>query len=338
MSVKKHPSKNGHYIIDCRPDGYKGTRLRLPFKGAEAEAKIFEKEMMRANRPPSKVAPTISEIVPDWLDYYKNNRLHTTFLDAIASLKHLQPFFGKYRPNYLTRGLIEQYKTLRLESVKKRTINKELSYLSSMITWAVENDYANTLSFNIKGFPAKQTKAAKPRPLSQKEITAIFEVIEPEYKLIFLLMADVGLRRNEALHLRGSDVLLDEGIFFIKGKGGKERIVPIATDRLRSQLEERKGARGYLSLNPHTQKPYYSIRKALMRAAKSAKVAKSVCHHVLRHSFGTLATVAGVDLKAVQIMMGHESPDTTAMYQHLAADYLKEQAKKMNVDKTGQAK
>jgi integrase/recombinase XerD len=294
--------------------------------------------MMRANRPASKVAPNIAEIVSDWLDYYKNNRLHNTFLDANTCLNHLLPFFGKYRPNHLTRGLIEQYKTIRLEYVKKRTINKELSYLSSMITWAIENDYANTLSFKIKGFPAKQTKAAKPRPLSQKEITAIYEAIEPEYKLIFLLMADVGLRRKEALHLRGSDVLLEEGIAFIKGKGGKERIVPIATDRLRSQLEQRHDVRGYLSLNPQTKRPYYSIRKALLRAAKNAKVAKSVYHHILRHSFGTLATVAGVDLKAVQIMMGHESPDTTAMYQHLAADYLKEQAKKMNVDKTGQAK
>jgi integrase/recombinase XerD len=103
-------------------------------------------------------------------------------------------------------------------------------------------------------------------------------------------------------------------------------------------LEQRHDVRGYLSLNPQTKRPYYSIRKALLRAAKNAKVAKSVYHHILRHSFGTLATVAGVDLKAVQIMMGHESPDTTAMYQHLAADYLKEQAKKMNVDKTGQAK
>jgi len=107
---------------------------------------------------------------------------------------------------------------------------------------------------------------------------------------------------------------------------------------LRTLLEEKKNTRGYLSINPRTKKPYYAIRKALFRAAKNAKLGKSVHHHILRHSFGTNATISGVDLKAVQIMMGHESPDTTAMYQHLAADYLKDQAKKMNMDKTGQQK
>ena len=339
MSVKKHPTKAGHYIIDCRPDGYKGTRLRLPFKGSELEAIEFERGIMMANKPTcGKVAPSISDIVPDWLEFYKNNKLENTYKDANTCMKHLLPFFGKYRPNHLTRGLIEQYKTIRLESVKKRTINKELSYLSSMVNWAIENDYANALPFKIKGFPDKQTKAPRPRPLSEKEITAVYNAIEPEYKLIFLLMADAGLRRNEALHLKAEDIFLDEGIIFVRGKGDKQRIMPITSDRLKKHLSEKTDIKGYLSVNPHTGKPFYSLRKALLRAAETAKISKSVHHHVLRHSFGTNATIAGVDLKAVQHMMGHESPDTTAIYQHIAADYLKDQAKKMNVDKTGQAK
>lgn len=337
MSVKKHPKKKGHYIIDCRPDGYKGTRLRLPFKGSELDALELERDLMMSNKPASgKVAPSITDIVPYWMEFYKNNKLANTYADANTCMKHLLPFFGKYRPNHLTRTLIEQYKTIRLESVKKRTINKELSYLSSMVNWAIENEYANALPFKIKGFPAKQTKAPRPRPLSQKEITAVYNAIEPVYKLIFLLMADAGLRRNEALHLSAEDVFLDEGIIFIRGKGDKQRIMPITTDRLKKHLAEKEGVTGFLSVNPSTEKPYYSIRKALLRAAKQAKISKSVHHHVLRHSFGTNATVAGIDLKAVQAMMGHESPDTTAIYQHIAADYLKEQAAKMNVDKTGQ--
>ena len=128
--------------------------------------------------------------------------------DAAMTLTHLgqihsaQGDFAEavsfYEHSLRIQEEIPGYKSHRLETVSKRTTSKELSYLSSMMTWAEENDLCNPLPFKIKGFPKRQTRPPRPRPLSPEEITALYEAIEPEYKLILLLLADAGLRKSEA--------------------------------------------------------------------------------------------------------------------------------------------
>lgn len=258
-------------------------------------------------------------------------RAASTIEDAKTCWKQLKESFGKLQPKVLTKQLIENYKSKRIaDGVKPRTINKELSYLSSMLTWAAENDYCAPLPFTIPVFRAKMTKAPKPRPLIPQQITAIYEAIEPQYKLVFLLMADAGLRRAEAMTLTREQVEFDTGVIFVRGKGSKERIVPITTDRLMAELRKRKNTKGWLSVNLMTGKPFLNIRKALLRAAEKAKIEKHCYHHLLRHSFGTAATVSGFDLSALQAIMGHASADTTMIYQHLAGDYLRAQGRKLN--------
>ncbi len=143
-------------------------------------------------------------------------------------------------------------------------------------------------------------------------------------------MADTGMRRNEALTLTREQVEFENGIIFVIGKGSKERIVPITTDRLMMELRAKEQVKGWLSVNPLTKRPYLTIRKALIRAAEQAGLGKHLYHHLLRHSFGTNATAAHLDLSSLQSIMGHSSPSTTGMYQHLAAEYLHQQGRKLN--------
>ena len=150
-------------------------------------------------------------------------------------------------------------------------------------------------------------------------------------------MADAGLRRNEALQLKAKDVDVEQGVIFILGKGSKERVVPIFTDRLRKELTLKlesinptKNANKYLTFNSMTGKPYITIRKALLRAVKEAEIDKHVSHHLLRHSFGTNATIAGMSQKSLQLSMGHSSVVTTGIYQHLSAEYLRAEGAKFN--------
>ncbi|WP_319548813.1 tyrosine-type recombinase/integrase [Desulfogranum marinum] len=332
MSVRQHPRKGeGWWVIDCRPDGVKGPRKRLPFKGAYEEACAFESALMTGSTYKVKSTMTVKELTTPWLAYYQNYAAVTTVIDAKGAMSHWLPIFGPLRPKNFSPDLIEQYKSLRLgEGAKKRTINKELSYFSSMIRWAVEYGHCEALPFRISSFPKKQTTPRKPRPLTQEQVTGIIEAIEPEYRLLVMLMADTGLRLSEARFLQRKDIDFETGLIFVVGKGSKERIVPITTDRLAAELLAKKDIDGYLSVNSKTKKPFFSIKKALDRAAVKAGLDRHVHHHLLRHSFGTNATVAGVDLKALQGMMGHSSPVTTGIYQHLAAGYLKEQAVKLN--------
>ncbi len=331
MSVKPDPTTPGTWIIDCRPGGYQGKRLRKRVEGTRELAEQVHQLLMR--KPPADYKrpanQTLSQIYREWIAYYPNAAAKSTVEDAKSCWSHLEPVFGRHLVKTLSERLIENYKSDKSKSLKPRTINKHLTYLSSMLKWAARSGLCDKLHFDIPFYPAKMTRAAKPRPISAEQITAIYEAIEPEYKLIFLLMSDAGLRRNEALQLKRDHVEYDSGLIFVTGKGSKERIVPISTNRLRVELIKVVYKSGYLSTNPRTGRPYLSIRKALLRAAEKAGIDKHIYHHLLRHSFGTNATISGVDVKALQSIMGHSSADTTQIYQHLSAEYLRDQIKKM---------
>lgn len=343
MAVYYDPRNPRYIIIDCRPDGYKGKRIRKRMDSLKFSLQdcvdIHDGMMREGGASPSKqVNITLTGIYKKWIAAYTMDSAARTVEDARDSWKQLCPYFGKHFPKTLSESAIENYKREKLKKVKPRTINKHLSYLSSMIKWAARNHLCDKLHFDIPFFPKKQTRAPKPRPITQEQITAMYEAIEDRYKLAFLLMVDAGLRRNEALHLKRKDVEYDYGMIYVRGKGGKERIVPVATDRLRLELIKKVDTTGYFTVNPRTKRPYLTIRKALLRAADKAGIDKHVYHHLLRHSFGTNMTIAGVDVKALQGIMGHSSVDTTGMYQHLAGEYYRDQAKKLqsrvHVDKS----
>jgi len=343
MTTKPNPQKPGWYDIDCRPWGYKGKRVRETIKADSLEAaeKWEDFLMRREDRPGAQKIRTCSTIFASYKKWYKVNRAASSYKDLCSVWRnHLQPVFGKKAPKLISKPFIEQYKAKRigekkrgeghLATVSPRTVNKELNLLSGMITWAADQGLCDELGFKIKRFDRKMVRPPKPQPLSPDQVTKAWQAIEPEYKLIFLLMADAGLRRTEAYRLKRRQIHFERNVISVIGKGSKERLVPIMTPRLRAELEKRKSLEpdAYLSVNPSTKKPYHDIKKALVRAAKAAGVEQRVYNHLLRHSFGTNATVAGVDPNAVQEMMGHEDLSTTQIYQHLAVDYLQGQAGK----------
>jgi len=331
MSIRPLNPERNKWQIDVYPRGQKGSRARLQFSGNEAEARDYEMQLRQGVEPSAEKDCKLADVYTDWMDEYENNVSPNTLRDATNCFKHLTPFFSLKRFSYLKPKLIEQYKALRLsEGVSKRTINKELTYLSSFCKWALEEGYAPS-DVKIKKFP----KVTSPIPVipSPEDISNIYEAIEPEYKLLFLLYYDAGLRRDEGRMLRAKDVHLGQGLIIIKRKGGREKIIPITTERLFLRLQESmtdKLPGDYLSVNPKTGKPWYSIRKALIRAAKTAGVTGRVYHHLLRHSFGTHALDAGIDMRAIQGILGHSKITTTEIYAQIRGSYLKKEGKKFD--------
>lgn len=276
----------------------------------------------------------ISELIVPFLDYYRTAAATATVKDAIWVIDgHLIHFFGAMQPRQITPAIIENYKQLCLgKDLSKRTINKHLSILSSIIKWAVTMDYCQPLAFKIALFPSKQTKAAPVRPLTKRQVDAIFKEIEPEYKLLFLLMSDMGLRRNEAMNLTAGDVNESHKIVTVKGKGSKYRTIPWTTTRLEEELLKalEKHHTGHLIVNNSTGKPFYSIRKALIRAAKKAEIDRDIDHHLLRHTFLTLAAEKGISPHALQQIAGHSSIETTnKIYTHVRRDFVRDEIEKI---------
>lgn len=349
MSVKAYPSKgDGWWVIDYRPDGYKGKRVRIPFNGPEGEARLLEQELRRSpGQINNEIVPKLNDLLAPWLEYYRNEVAISTHKDAITSVAHWLPFFGNFKPSNISRKTINHYKSQRLSEptnnkaiargeepkyTSKRTINKELSYLSSCLRWAVENNYCPELPFKIRGFPAKQTKAVTPQVLTHRQLTLMYEVIEPQYKLLFLLMADMGLRRSEALSAVVEDVDDFHETISVVGKGDKQRIVPWLSDRLATELKEALDKRpsGPLSINPKTGRKFNQIVKCLNRAAKNAGLNRNVNPHLLRHSCLTNLARKGMNAHALQQIAGHSSIETTnKIYVHIRSDFVGEEARRI---------
>jgi integrase/recombinase XerD len=148
------------------------------------------------------------------------------------------------------------------------------------------------------------------------------------------LMYACGLRASEAIGLELMDVDTEEGVLRARGKGSKERLVPIgqaAIAALRPYLERGRPALVKGSAEPHlfvnfrggslTRQGLYKI---VRRHALTAGLADRMSPHTLRHTFATHLLAGGCDLRSVQEMLGHADVSTTQLYTHLSSERLKD--------------
>ncbi len=144
-----------------------------------------------------------------------------------------------------------------------------------------------------------------------------------------------GLRVSELITLRMNNLYFDVGFIRIRGKGDKERLVPIgrtALKYLRIYIEEVRphvqiapGFENFVFLNRRGKGlSRVMIFKIIKDLALKAGIHKQVSPHTFRHSFATHLIEGGADLRAVQEMLGHESITTTEIYTHLDRDYLRQ--------------
>ena len=342
MSISLHPTKNRdipesdprkHWYVKYRPHGRAGREISEPFYGTKAAAKELNLALRRkARKTPVGVNPQFARIIVDFAAYYKLEHTHRTYETAMQRLDHLRAYYDRMPLTAITPAVIEQYKRERVQHVKPITVNKELNILSAMLKWARDENLLDTVPV-IKLFPAKMTRSPLPTMPTADELERIVAQVRPEVRGLAMLMLYAGLRRNEATRLKAEHVLLSRNLLIVRGKGNKQRIVPVVHPALIEELRQRceaAGEGGYLWINPRTDNPYSGIDKELQRAAKAAGVSLRVYHHLLRHGFGTGSVEDGIGLKSLQELMGHSSSRTTEMYVHLAADHLiKEMGKKL---------
>ena len=148
------------------------------------------------------------------------------------------------------------------------------------------------------------------------------------------LMYACGLRASEAIGLELGDVDLEDRVLRARGKGSKERIVPIgqaALKALRIYLERgrpglvKDGAEAHLFVNFRGAKlTRQGLYKIVRRHATSAGLADRMSPHTLRHTFATHLLAGGCDLRSVQEMLGHADVATTQLYTHLSSERLKD--------------
>lgn len=180
-----------------------------------------------------------------------------------------------------------------------------------------------------------------PDVLSVEEIDAMMQAIDPSKKeavrnrAIMEMLYGSGLRVSELVELRIPFYRPDEQLVLVRGKGDKERLVPLSPTaiecveeylRQRAELPEKPGFEDYLFLNRRgrclTRVMVFYIVHDL---AEAAGIAKKISPHTLRHSFATHLLEGGANLRAIQEMLGHASLDTTEIYTHVDTRRLREE-------------
>jgi integrase/recombinase XerD len=148
------------------------------------------------------------------------------------------------------------------------------------------------------------------------------------------VMYACGLRASETIGLDLADVDRHEGFLRARGKGSKERLVPLGRQAIAAIDAYLRGGRSKLIGDRHEPKLFVNFRggpltrqglyKIVQRHARDAGLGGRMSPHTLRHSFATHLLAGGCDLRAVQEMLGHADISTTQMYTHLSGDRLKE--------------
>lgn len=147
------------------------------------------------------------------------------------------------------------------------------------------------------------------------------------------LLYGSGLRVSELVGLKLTDIYADLGLLKVRGKGDKERLVPIGREAFHYLTLYREQVRPRISLKKDAHNILFLNRRGAMLSrvmvflickdlAVKAGIQKSISPHTFRHSFATHLIEGGADLRAVQELLGHESILTTEIYTHLDRAYL----------------
>jgi integrase/recombinase XerD len=179
-----------------------------------------------------------------------------------------------------------------------------------------------------------------PRVLTREEVTRLLgepRGADPRAlrdRALLEVMYACGLRASEAIGLELADVDLDEGVLCARGKGAKERLVPIgrqAVGALRAYC--RSGRPALIGARPEsrmfvnrrgTRLTRQGLYKIVQGHARRAGLQEKMSPHTLRHTFATHLLAGGCDLRSLQEMLGHADLATTQVYTHLSAERLKD--------------
>ena len=198
---------------------------------------------------------------------------------------------------------------------------------------------------SIEADPTANLRAPKqsrrlPHVLSRDEVAKLLEQprgTEPPAlrdRALLELMYACGLRASEAIELETGDVDLEAGLLRTRGKGSKERLVPVGSAATRAVngylnrgrpklVGERLESRLFVN-HRGTGLTRQGLYKIVQRHAETAGLADRMSPHTLRHTFATHLLAGGCDLRSLQEMLGHADIATTQLYTHLSAERLRD--------------
>jgi integrase/recombinase XerD len=263
---------------------------------------------------------------------------NNTLSAYVSDLKKLISFCENKDLTTLTKTTILEFiSNLNTLGLSPRSSARIISSIKTFYKHQILNE---TMDSNpMQSIKTPKLSKKLPDVLSYDEILKMMELIDytklagERDKTIVMLLYGGGLRVSELVSLKVNDLFVDEGFVKVKGKGSKERLVPIGiktinqvsyyVESYRNKFAK-PGSKNYLILNQRGGSlSRVSVFNLIKKLATQAGIKKAISPHTLRHSFATTLIEAGANLRAVQQMLGHESITTTEIYTHLDKAYLK---------------
>ncbi|MEW6532047.1 MAG: tyrosine-type recombinase/integrase [Thermodesulfobacteriota bacterium] len=326
--------KQGNWWIDFYHQGKRIRRKVGPSKKM-AELKLADVQVKKAKNDflgvcePKKIL--FKDFAAEYLEYSKANKAKRSYERDVLTLDgHVTPLWGDQHLCHLNPKMIEEYKARRLEKVTASTVNRELDTIKNMLRKAVEWGY-------LKTSPAehvKKLRTGKPhfRYLAADEIEKLLGACgrsdNPQLYSFVAVALNTGMRLGELTALEWKDIDFKRGSVRVDNKKDHHtknyevRTIPM-NDTLADVLRRipRRLDSSYVFQRKDGEK-FRKMRTGFGNAVKRAGI-PHVRFHDLRHTFASHLVMGGVDIRAVQELMGHKDIRMTMRYSHLAPDHMK---------------
>ena len=240
-------------------------------------------------------------------------------------------------PVTITKNTLQQFIYTTAKEINPASQARLISGLKGYFDYLVFEDYRKDNPTDLIETPKIGRKL--PDTLSETEVDKIIDSVDlstpqgERNRAILETLYGCGLRVSELLDLKLSDLFFEEGYILVTGKGDKQRFVPIAPvtqqyiniykDQIRVHENPKTEFKNILFLNRRgarlTRAMIFTIVK---QHTKKAGIQKKISPHTFRHSFATHLLQNGADLRAIQLMLGHESITTTEVYMHIDRTHL----------------
>ncbi len=266
-----------------------------------------------------------------------DNTISSYALDIYKLKNYIEDNHITVTPITISKTEIKDFIYYSAKQLNARSQSRLISGLKGFFNYLVFENLRETNPLDTIDSPKIGRKI--PDTLSEVEINKLIDAIDLSHpqgernRAIIELLYSCGLRVSELINLKISDLFFDEGFINVTGKGDKQRFVPIVDDTKKYINIYKDQIRILTKINPKDQDILFLNRRGnqLTRAmiftivkklAVKINLNKSISPHTFRHSFATHLLENGADLRAIQLMLGHESITTTEIYTHLDRSHL----------------
>ena len=282
----------------------------------------------------------LNNVLTEYFDYLKSKSLSENTIKNY--FRDLIDYF-----NYLNQNNLSAFKSIKPEHIRKMlsflidkgfsrlSISRKISAIKSYITFLEKFNYSSDNYSELITIP-KKTRIL-PKVMTEKEINQLIKHIEINTKknlrddALIELLYSTGLRVSEVANLKIGDINFEKSEINILGKGNKQRVVIFNNKSKEKIIKYLKNDKRLISLNTGAlfQNKFKqslsprSIQRLLKKYLNFSGINSKYSTHTLRHTFATHLLEGGADIKVIQQLLGHSSPETTKIYTHLSSPALK---------------